>query len=143
LYYRHQITQAAELETLSVFREFIKSTCKQHTEISTQTIYDLQLAVDEACTNIISHGYADMNPGSIILALELFSKKIVVTITDFGHPFDPSEPPTPDIEASLEDRPTGGFGLFFIYQTMDKIFYQTTEDGNQLTFIKELQPEEI
>ncbi len=105
-------------------------------------MYDLQLAVDEACTNIITHGYAGMNPGSVILALELFSDQVVVTLTDFGHPFEPSEPPPPDPEARLEDFPTEGLGLFFIYQTMDEIFYESTEDGNCLTFIKKIQDDE-
>lgn len=139
MYFKHQITRAAELESLSAFREFIKSACEKHPEISAHTVYDIQLAVDEACTNIITHGYAGMDPGSIILALELFSQQVIVTITDFGHPFEPYEPPAPDLEAVLEDHLVGGFGLFFIYQTMDKIFYDSKEDGNCLTFIKKLK----
>lgn len=105
------------------------------------TIYDLKLAVDEACTNIITHGYAEMNPGSIILSLELKPDLIITTITDFGHSFEPSEAPMPNVQAGLDDRPTGGFGLFFIYQTMDEIDYKISEDGNHLTFIKRLSPE--
>jgi len=123
---QHQITRSAELESLSVFRDFIE---KAYTD--DQICYDLKLAVDEACTNIITHGYAGMNPGSIILSLEIEPNKAVVTITDFGHPFEPSEASAPDVEAGLEDLPMGGFGLFFIYQTMDEINYETTEDGNR------------
>ncbi len=135
---KHQITRSAELESLAVFRDFIEKVCKQHRSVDDQICYDLKLAVDEACTNIITHGYAGMNPGSIILSLEIAPNKAVVTITDFGHPFEPSEASLPDVEAGLKDRPMGGFGLFFIYQTMDEINYETTEDGNRLTFIKQL-----
>jgi anti-sigma regulatory factor (Ser/Thr protein kinase) len=135
---RHQISRSAELESLSVFREFIEKECKQHKRIDEQICYDLKLAVDEACTNIITHGYAGMNPGSIILYLEMKPNEVVVTITDFGHPFEPSEASVPDVEAGLEDQPMGGFGLFFIYETMDEISYETKEDGNRLTFIKKL-----
>ncbi len=135
---QHQITCSAELESLSVFRDFIEKACKQHQIVDDQICYDLKLAVDEACTNIITHGYAGMNPGSIILSLEMEPNKAVVTITDFGHPFEPSKASAPDVEAGLEDLPMGGFGLFFIYQTMDEINYETTEDGNRLTFIKQL-----
>jgi serine/threonine-protein kinase RsbW len=138
----HQITRAAELQSLPMFRDFIKAACKERAGIDDQTCYDLELAVDEACTNIITHGYAGMNPGSIILALELGRSQVVVNLTDFGHPFEPSRAPVPDVEAGLEDRPIGGFGLFFIYQTMDEIHYQTTEDGNCLTFIKRLSSSE-
>ena len=135
---QHQITRSAELESLSILREFIEKACKQHKRIDDHICYDLKLAVDEACTNIITHGYAGMNPGSIILSLEMAPNKVVVTITDFGHPFEPSEASAPDVEAGLEDLPIGGFGLSFIYQTMDEINYETTEDGNHLTFIKQL-----
>jgi serine/threonine-protein kinase RsbW len=140
LYYKHQITRAAQYESLADLRSFIKEACEHYDEISEDTVYDLQLAVDEACTNIIMHGYAGMNPGSIILMLELFSEKVIVTITDFGHPFEPREPPAPDMETKLEDRPVGGLGLFFIYKTMDEILYETNEDGNHLIFIKKVKP---
>ncbi len=135
---QHQITRSAELESLSVFREFIEKACQQHQRVDDRSCYDLKLAVDEACTNIITHGYAGMNPGSIILSLAMEPDKVVVNITDFGHPFEPSEASAPDVVAGLEDRPMGGFGLFFIYQTMDEINYETTADGNRLTFVKQL-----
>jgi serine/threonine-protein kinase RsbW len=135
---RYQVTCAAELESLAAFREHIDRACRQRPQVDQQICYDLKLAVDEACTNIITHGYAGMNPGSIILALDFLPGRVLVTITDFGHPFEPYEPPAPDVEAGLEDLPMGGFGLFFIYQTMDKISYRTAEDGNHLVFLKRL-----
>ena len=137
----YQMTRSAELDSLSAFRQFIDKECKKHERIDEQTRYDLKLAVDEACTNIITHGYAGMNPGSIILRLEIDSRKVRVSITDFGHPFEPGEAEPPDVEAGLDNRPMGGFGLFFIYQTMDEIRYETTEDGNRLLFVKNLSGE--
>lgn len=135
---QYQTTRAAELESLALFRTFIDDACARHPEIDQDVCYDLKLAIDEACTNIITHGYEGMNPGSIILILKLEPKRVVVHITDFGHPFEPYEPPEPDIEASLEEGFSGGFGLFFIYQTMDEIGYRTAEDGNHLEFVKQL-----
>jgi serine/threonine-protein kinase RsbW len=131
-----RICLSAELESLGRFRNFIDSVCKEVSEIDSQVIYDLKLAMDEACSNIIIHGYVGMNPGSIILNLDLDAERAVMAITDFGHPFEPSEASKPDVEAALEDRPMGGFGLYFIYQTMDQVGYRTTEDGNHLTLIK-------
>ncbi|MCP4626222.1 MAG: ATP-binding protein [bacterium] len=135
---QYQITRSAELESLAVFRDFIEKACKKNPRADDRNCYDLKLAVDEACTNIITHGYAEMNPGSIILSLEMKPNKVVVTITDFGHPFEPSEASAPDVAVGLDDMRLGGFGIFFIYQTMDEINYETTEDGNRLTFIKKL-----
>ena len=133
-----QTTRAAELESLPVFRELVETGCRQQPGIDDRTRYDLKLSVDEACTNIITHGYANMNPGSIVLSLQFEPRQVVVTITDFGHPFEPSEAPMPDVTAALDDRPTGGFGLYFIYQSMDEVSYETTEDGNRLTLVKRL-----
>lgn len=136
----HQITRSAELSSLAEFRKYISMVCRQYPEVDENIVYDLQLAVDEACTNIISHGYKGLNPGSIVLALEFKGDSFEINLTDFGHAFEPSETSAPNIDAGLEDRPTGGFGLYFIYQTMDNIDYATNIYGNRLTFIKRLNP---
>jgi anti-sigma regulatory factor (Ser/Thr protein kinase) len=134
----YRLTHAAELETLAKFRAFISAICKEH-GIDEDAAHDLQLAIDEACTNVIQHGYAEMDPGSLILEVMIDPAQTVVHITDFGHPFEPSDHPQPDINAPLEDRPLGGFGLFFIYSTMDSVDYQTSEAGNVLILKKKRQ----
>jgi len=132
---RYKITRAAELEQLSVFRDFISDCCGRH-QVPNETVFDLKLAVDEACTNVITHGYKDMDPGSIILSFRIEPDRILVQITDFGHIFEPASAPKPDVDAALDDRELGGMGLFLIYQTMDNIDYQSSEEGNTLTFTK-------
>jgi serine/threonine-protein kinase RsbW len=92
--------------------------------------------MDEACTNVITHGYKGMDPGSIILSFRIQPGRILVQITDFGHCFEPAPAPKPDVEAALEDQELGGLGLYLIYQTMDNIDYTSSEDGNTLTFTK-------
>jgi serine/threonine-protein kinase RsbW len=132
---RFQISLAAEVESLKEFRAFITECCAAH-GLPSEVVLDLKLAVDEACTNIIQHGYKGMDPGSIILSFRIESERILVEITDFGHIFEPAEVPQPDIEAALEDRETGGLGLYLIYQTMDNIDYRSSGYGNTLTFTK-------
>ena len=134
----HRITRAAYLESLDDFREFLKEHCTGRTGVTDEVLYDVQLAVDEACTNIITHGYAGMDPGSIILDLELDSDKITLALTDFGHAFEPDNAPVPDVDAPIEERELGGFGLFFIQQSVDEMKYHTSEDGNTMTLIKHL-----
>lgn len=136
---RYQITHAAELESLQKFRDFIATCCEEH-DIASETVLELKLAVDEACTNVIVHGYKGMDPGSIILSFRIEPDRILVQITDFGHVFEPASAPKPDVEAALEDRKMGGLGLFLIYQTMDNIDYQSSEEGNILTFTKFINP---
>lgn len=134
----HRVTRAANLEALSDFREFLKEHCAAYPGVTDEILYDIQLAVDEACTNIITHGYAGMDPGSIILDLELDADKIIISLTDFGHAFEPDNAPVPDVDAPIEERELGGFGLFFIQQSVDDMKYKTSEDGNTMTLIKHL-----
>jgi serine/threonine-protein kinase RsbW len=135
---RFQITLAAELESLQSFRDFITDCCSRY-EIPSAVVLDLKLAVDEACTNVIQHGYKGMDPGSIILSFRIEPERILVQITDFGHVFEPADAPMPDVKAALEDRELGGLGLYLIYQTMDNIDYHAAEEGNTLTFTKYFQ----
>lgn len=134
---RGSITKAAYLESLPAFREFIEETCNE-AGVDNDAIWALKLSVDEASTNIITHGYEGLDPGPIILTCLCEPNRVTVTITDFGHSFEPDRAPEPDIEAGLEKREPGGFGLFLIYQTMDEVDYQATEDGNTLILVKRL-----
>jgi len=134
----HRLTRAAYLESLNEFREFIKEQCSGLPGVNEEILYDVQLAVDEACTNIISHGYAELDPGSIILDLETAPEKLIIVLTDFGHAFEPSSAPIPDVNAPIEERELGGFGLFFIQQSVDEMTYEVTEDGNKMTLTKYL-----
>jgi anti-sigma regulatory factor (Ser/Thr protein kinase) len=131
-----QITLAAELDSLKAFRNFIDEAC-QAAGADDETCYDIKLAVDEACTNIIQYGYEGLEPGSIILSVQYGARQIVVRLTDFGHPFEPSEPPTPDVEAAFESGKLGGFGLYFIYRSMNTVTYESTPGVNTLTMIRQ------
>ncbi len=133
-----RLTRAAYLESLGDFRAFLQQHCAGLAGMSAEALYDLQLAVDEACTNVIIHGYAGMDPGSIIVELELLPGMVRVSITDFGHSFEPHSAPVPDTNATVQERDEGGFGLFFIRQSVDQMDYQVTEDGNTMIFTKYL-----
>jgi serine/threonine-protein kinase RsbW len=135
----HRITRAAYLESLNEFREFIKEHCLGIPGMTEEILYDVQLAVDEAVTNIIAHGYAGLDPGSIILDLDIDSDQLTVSLTDFGHSFEPSNTPIPDVNAPIDDRELGGFGLFFIQQSVDSMDYKVTEDGNKMILTKSLR----
>ncbi len=132
------ITRAAELDALGAFRDFIVRHCER-LGIPREISFELQLACDEAATNVIKHGYAGMNPGSLMLELRPSPKRITLILSDFGHPFEPVETDAPDVDAMLRDEPTTGFGLYFIYSTMDDVNYYSDEQGNHLVLVKNLK----
>jgi len=131
-----QIALPAVTDSLRAIHSLVEDACSQ-AGLDDETSYDIKLAVDEACMNIIEHGYTGMDPGSIVVSLQYGIRKLVVRITDFGHPFEPSEPPEPDLEVVLSGKP-GGFGIYFIYRSVDSVSYEATECGNTLTLVKNL-----
>ena len=103
--------------------------------------FDVQMAVDEACTNIIEHGYQGDQSGTIEINCQQSGDQFTVTIRDFGLSFDPREVPEPDIGAPLEERPIGGLGVFFMRQLMDSVEFRFDEEqGNVLIMTKRREP---
>ena len=89
-----------------------------------RSVYALQMAVDEACSNIIRHAYGGEGRGNISLQVEQTTSGVKITIEDNGTPFNPDIVPKPDIEAPLEARGEGGLGLFLIRQLMDEVSFE-------------------
>ena len=101
------------------------------------TVYQIQLAVDEACSNIIEHAYGGEGPGTIECSLRTEEEALTIALRDHGKPFEPECVPAPDVDADLEERTGGGLGLFFIRQMMDEVTFDfSLEEGNVLTLVK-------
>jgi serine/threonine-protein kinase RsbW len=131
----------ADLAQLATIRGFLARVGHDQ-KLDDREIYDLQLAVDEACSNVVKHGYGGQG-GEIEITMEREEDKVRVTIRDWGRSFEPQEIPTPDVTASLEDRRLGGLGLFLIQQVMDDVHFEfDRKEGNLLTMVKQLRGEE-
>lgn len=102
-----------------------------------EEIYQVETAVDEACSNIIEHAYGGEGKGDIICSCEPEPGCLTITIKDTGISFDPSGIPAPDMHCCLEDRHSHGLGLYFINQLMDEIHFDFSNPGmNVLVMIK-------
>ena len=122
-----------KLENLSLIGEFIGDSMRSF-GLDNHKIFDVQLAVDEACTNIIEYGYAN-EVGTIDIACQRKGDEIIVVIKDRGKPFDPTSVQPPDLNASLEERKTGGLGIYFMKTLMDEVRYEFKEGKNVLTMV--------
>lgn len=126
-----------KVETLPEIADFIKNTLEK-LGADAAILYKVQLAVDEACTNIINYAYSGA-AGPMTVAVELAGNDLVITIQDKGQPFDVLEVPPPDLSADLEDRKIGGLGIYFVKKLMDEVSYSSDANlGNTLTFRKRL-----
>ena len=100
----------------------------------------LQLAVDEACANVVEHSYAGMEPGDVEVSCGFDDECLVIQVRDWGRSFVPEDVPEPDVDAPLAERSLGGLGLFLLRQCMDQVeFSFDDKDGNELTMTKRLQ----
>ncbi len=126
-----------KLENLCLISDFIRKTMTAW-ELDEKMIFEVHLAVDEACTNIIQYAYPDDQEGEIDIVCTLTPKSFVITIKDYGQPFDPLTLEDPAVDQSLEERDIGGLGVYFMKQLMDELHYHFMEvDGYEmLTMVK-------
>jgi serine/threonine-protein kinase RsbW len=128
----------AEAGNLALLRRFIKEKAAQ-LQADQHAIDDLVQAVDESATNIIVHGYRGQ-PGSIEITIASAGDAVVVRLRDQAPLFDPTRLPPPDLTRPIEERISGGLGVFLTMKLMDQVSYRVTVDGsNELTLRKIMQ----
>ena len=133
---RAETSVDARVDNLGAIRAFIEEACGR-AGAPPSACFDLKLAVDEACSNIIEHGYAGKAGGSISIACEATGDGVRVTIVDFGRAFDPAAVSAPDLSAGWEDRAVGGLGWHLIRRSVDEVDYGPNPGGgNRLTLVK-------
>jgi anti-anti-sigma factor len=102
---------------------------------------ELRLAVEEACRNVIEHGYPPGRPGPIRLSIAVHADRVVVTVVDAAPTFDPADAPEPDLTADWRQRRIGGLGWHLIRRVMDSVVHDVPPGGgNRLTLVKFVQP---
>src|SRR4030095_14437646 len=124
---------AAKFEYLDEIREFVGEIARQG-GFSDKDVYNIQLATDEAASNMIEHSYENIPDGVIDLSCGMEGDHIRIVLIDYGEPFDPSVIPLPDLKADLSDRKIGGLGIFLMRKLMDDVHYEPQADkSNVLT----------
>jgi serine/threonine-protein kinase RsbW len=99
-------------------------------------VYSIEMAVDEACSNIIEHAYEGEGKGDISCTCSVTEDELQVTIKDRGKPFDPSSVPPPNLSKNIDDRQAHGLGLHFIRKWMDDVRFLKKGPENILTMVK-------
>jgi anti-sigma regulatory factor (Ser/Thr protein kinase) len=125
----------AKFEYLDEIRDFVGDIARAG-GFGDKDVYNIQLAADEAASNIIEHAYEGVSNGLLELSCEVKNSSIVIIMVDHGESFDPSAIPMPDLKADLSERKIGGLGIFLMRKLMDEVHYETRSTGNILTMIK-------
>lgn len=136
------LTFPGRFESLAAISEFVTRAARA-AGLDSCAVDAVQLAVDEACSNIIEHAYGDEGHGDIECTCHNDSEGLTVILRDQGRPFDPSGVPDPDLYPALDDETCtgGGLGLYFMRQLMDQVRFEFAPDsGNVLTMVKQKEP---
>jgi serine/threonine-protein kinase RsbW len=129
-------TFPGEYESLAAIGELIGHAAES-AGLDARAAYAVQLAVDEACTNIIEHGYGGEGQGELECTCRIGGDGLTVVLRDDGSPFDPSCVVPPDLDAAIEERTGGGLGVYLMHQLVDEIQFESAPDSrNVLTIVK-------
>ncbi len=130
----------AQLINLRRISIFIRRTLKELGIHDADDIFKVELAIDEAATNIINHSYLGSH-GKIQIKCELKSnQELLIKIMDWGkspHTLNISDELN-QIDTSLLNHDSNGLGLFLIKESMDSVNYFISEEYNELSMIKEV-----
>ena len=110
--------------------------------VSDKSIFEMNLALDELFTNIISYGFNDSQEHIIKISITIEGDQLQMRIEDDGVPFNPSESKTPDFQCDIEECKIGGLGIHLIKKMMDEVQYQRVADKNILILRRKLRRED-
>ena len=99
----------------------------------------MNLAIEEAVVNVMNYAYPKGQTGTVVLEAYVNEERLKFVITDSGMPFDPTAQAEPDVNATLEERPIGGLGIFLVRSLMDSVNYERVGGENILTLRKALE----
>ncbi len=130
------LSYPARFENLDEIREFVAEIARMG-GFTEKAVYSLQLATDEAATNIIEHAYGGESDDLLDLTCEMRGDEIVIILHDRGKPFNPASVKEPNLSADLASRQVGGLGIYLMRKLMDTVSYDIDpRTGNLLTMTK-------
>lgn len=118
---------------LDTTEEFLEGQC------SIEDKSQILISIDELFINVAHYAYG-AGQGDIIIRLEILEapKRLKITMTDQGIPFNPLEKEDPDVDLTLEERKIGGLGIYMVKDYMDYLEYYYKDGENILILEKNL-----
>jgi serine/threonine-protein kinase RsbW len=130
------VTFPGQYENLAKISEFVTGAARA-AGLDSAGIYGVELAVDEACANIIDHAYGGEGIGDIECSVEILDNGLKIILRDQGRSFDPDQVKPPDLGVPLEELKPRGVGLYLMRKMVDEVHYQAGQGGmNVWTLVK-------
>ena len=123
-------------ENLEIIREFINNIATK-AGFSEENVDQIELAVDEACTNVIKHAYHYSTKRMLDISVFIDPEKMEIIIIDKGAGFNPNRLPVPDLEKYMRDAKVGGLGIHLMRTLMDEVNFSINPGKkNQVSLVK-------
>ncbi|OPY52816.1 MAG: serine-protein kinase RsbW [Methanosaeta sp. PtaU1.Bin112] len=132
--YKQEITVAATIDQIPVVTDFIESLMIL-AGFDSRDILGVQLAVEEACTNVDRYAYSGKD-GTIHIVARVNGDRLELIIEDHGTPFDPTAHAVVLSQSDAKDRPVGGLGIHLIRCYVDRMSFEYKDGMNVLTLVK-------
>jgi serine/threonine-protein kinase RsbW len=129
-------TYSSDYANLESIRDLVAQAAREAGMDEAET-YHVQLAADEAASNIIEHAYEGRADGQFELECEVEGSKVTIVLHDHGKVFDITRVRKPNVKGKLSEREIGGLGVYLIQKLMDEVYFESSlESGNTLTMVK-------
>jgi serine/threonine-protein kinase RsbW len=132
------LTIPADANLLGALRGFLTTVLREH-GYSADVVNDLELAADEAVTNVVEHAYQYDARRSLTVEMQMDRAQVRVLVKDQGEAFAPKSPEV-DLDQHIAERRTGGLGVHLIHTMMDSVDYRREEGSNVLILTKKAVP---
>ena len=125
-------------ENLSMIRDFVKSIGTQ-AAMSDMEVAKLEMAVDEACANVIEHAYNSDATQEVSIRATVDEDSVRIEVIDTGKGFDPAAVEQLKLEELVSAKRTGGLGMRLMKSFMDEVHYEMLPGvKNELRMVKHL-----
>jgi serine/threonine-protein kinase RsbW len=126
-------------ENLAMIREFVNG-IGTRAGLPASEVAKLELAVDEACANVIEHAYGPEVTKEVSVKATLDEDSVQIDVVDTGVGFDPSEISQKNLDQLVAERKSGGLGMRLMKTLMDEVHYEVIPgQKNELRMIKRLK----
>ncbi len=125
------------IQQIPQLAEFIE-TIAEEKHLDQSMAMGLNLALEEAVTNVILYAYPEGSDGLVDIEAVIREHTLEFIVTDNGKPFDPTAAPEADTSLGVEERPIGGLGIYLVRNIMDGVTYVRSEGKNILTMTKKI-----
>jgi len=138
---RFTLLVPSSTQNLALIRDFVTNVGLQ-AGLGDDDVAKLELAVDEACANVIEHAHRGDLSKDVVVRATFDERTLRIEVVDTGEGFDPAKLPQENLEEMVAKHRSGGLGLRVMKSLMDEVSYEIVPgDTNRLRMVKKLRKE--